>query len=50
MKQALHELLGEALDAIYRGICYGLTFSAFWVVAINSMKLTPKLLKAMGVW
>lgn len=50
MRDAMHELIGELLDAVMRGICIAITFSVVWSVAVVVIKKTPTALKLAGLW
>jgi len=46
----LHYVLGELLDALWRGVCFAAMFAIAFPVCILVAKKTPGLLKAAGVW
>jgi hypothetical protein len=50
MKSETHNVLGELLDAIYRGICLAACFAVAWPICVMIVKRTPWALKVMGVW
>jgi hypothetical protein len=43
-------VIGELLDALWRGICLAACFAVAWPVCIAVVKRTPSLLKLAGVW
>jgi len=50
MNTETHEVIGELLDSIWRGICLAACFAVAWPICIMVIKRTPGLLKVMGVW
>jgi hypothetical protein len=50
MNTECHNVIGELLDSIWRGICIAAAFAVAWPVCILIVKRTPWALKVMGVW
>ena len=50
MKTETHNVIGELLDALWRGICIAACFAVCWPICIMVIKRTPSLLKLAGVW
>jgi hypothetical protein len=50
MNTETHNVIGELLDSIWRGLCLAACFAVAWPICIAVVKRTPGLLKAAGVW
>jgi hypothetical protein len=48
--EEFHNVLGQLLDAVWRGICLLVCFAVLWPGVVLILKYTPKTLKGLGVW
>ena len=46
----MNQVLGELLDAVWRGICFAAVFAVVWPIGLCVVRLTPNALKTLGVW
>lgn len=45
----IHQILGELLDAAWRGVLWLVTFAVLWVGCMAVIKRTPEWLELAGV-
>jgi hypothetical protein len=50
MRQALHDLFSELLDAIWRGVTYGTTAAIALLIAFGTLKYVCTFIKATQLW
>jgi hypothetical protein len=50
MRTETHQVIGELLDALWRGLCLAACFAVAYPVIVLVIKRTPSVLKAAGVW
>jgi hypothetical protein len=50
MKQALHALFSEFLDAIWRGVTYGVTAGIALLIAFGVLRYLCTFIKATQLW
>jgi len=50
MRQALHDLFSELLDAIWRGVTYGVTAAIMLLIAFGTLKYVCTFIKVTQLW
>jgi hypothetical protein len=50
MKEALHALFSEFLDAIWRGVTYGVTAAIMLLIAFGTLKYVCTFIKVTQLW
>jgi hypothetical protein len=50
MRQALHDLFSELLDAIWRGVTFGVTAAITLLIAFGVLRYLCTFIKASQLW